>query len=115
MAVVLHKYKLDGMNNLNQLFQTSIDQFRVIAFLEGLSLLFLLFVAMPLKYIWNKPEFVEHIGLAHGVLFLAYIGFAVFLHFDRNWDFINRTLVVLIASFLPFGTFYIDHKILRRL
>lgn len=103
------------MNFVQQLLQTTIGRFRIIAFLEGLSLLLLLFIAMPLKYIWDQPAYVEHIGLAHGVLFIAYVLFALFLHFKRNWQLFRRTFIVVIASFIPFGTFYIDHKILRKL
>ncbi|MCR9183742.1 MAG: DUF3817 domain-containing protein, partial [Flavobacteriaceae bacterium] len=43
--------------------------FKVVAFWEGISLLLLLFFAMPLKYIWDLPVFVSVIGMAHGILF----------------------------------------------
>ena len=49
-----------------------IKSLRLLALLEGLSLLSLFFVAMPLKYIWDKPEMVPSVGMAHGVLFVMY-------------------------------------------
>lgn len=87
--------------------------FRKIAFWEGISLLLLLFIAMPLKYIWNEPILVRIVGMAHGVLFLAYIGFAFWLFFKEKWN-LSKLFIVLIASLIPFGTFYIDRKYLRK-
>lgn len=87
---------------------------RIIAFLEGTSLLVLLFIAMPLKYMWNSPLMVEVVGMAHGVLFLLYIALAIYVSIDRNWKLFRETWQVLVASFIPFGTFYIDYKILAK-
>ena len=53
--------------------------FKIVATLEGISLLLLLFVAMPLKYIFDLPEFVRVIGMAHGLLFIGYIILATML------------------------------------
>ena len=86
--------------------------FRGISFLEGLSLLLLLFIAMPLKYIWDNPEYVRIVGMAHGLLFVAYVFLAVMAKFELEWK--GKTLlVVLIASVIPFGTFYVDKKYLK--
>ena len=52
-----------------------IKLFRGISLLEALSLFALLFIAMPLKYVWGNPEYVRVIGMAHGLLFVAYILF----------------------------------------
>lgn len=88
--------------------------FKIIALLEGLSLLALLFFAMPMKYMFENPEYVKHIGMAHGVLFLAYIAIATLLKFELNWDF-KKYFIICIASVLPFGTFYIEKKYLSQL
>ena len=53
--------------------------FRIIAFLEGTSLLLLLFFAMPMKYYFQEPIYVRSIGMAHGILFVIYIIFAIML------------------------------------
>jgi len=86
--------------------------FRLIAFLEGLSYLLLLFIAVPIKYTLGDPTYVKLLGMPHGILFVAYIGFALFMKSEMNWNF-KTLVVVLIASILPFGTFYIDKKYLR--
>lgn len=85
--------------------------FRGISFLEGLSLLSLLFIAMPIKYILGDPIYVKHIGMAHGLLFVAYILFAIMAKFELNWK-PKTLLIVFLASVIPFGTFYVDKKYL---
>ena len=86
--------------------------FRFIAFLEGLSYLLLLFVATPVKYILGDPSYVKLLGMPHGVLFMAYIVFSVFMSFKQKWS-IKVLLVVLLASIIPFGAFYVDKKYLK--
>lgn len=88
-----------------------IKLFRGISLLEGLSLLALLFIAMPLKYIWGNPEYVRIIGMAHGLLFVAYVLFAIMTKFELNWK-IKTLFIVFAASVIPFGTFYVDKKYL---
>lgn len=91
-----------------------IQLFRRVALLEGISFLLILFVTMPLKYIWNIPEPTYYIGMAHGVLFVAYVGLAFYVHYYAKWDFLTLFLV-LLASFIPFGTFVADQKILKKI
>ncbi len=83
--------------------------FKFIALLEGTSLLLLLFFAMPMKYIFEQPEYVKVIGMAHGVLFIIYIILAVMLKFEDNWSW-KKLGIVSLASIVPFGTFYIERK-----
>jgi integral membrane protein len=82
---------------------------RLIGWLEGTSFLLLLGLAMPLKYFWGQPEWVRVIGMAHGVLFIAYLAAALQAAIDEGWS-VTRTGLVMAASFLPFGTFYVDAK-----
>lgn len=91
-----------------------IKSFKIIALLEGISLLALLFFAMPMKYIFDNPAFVKHIGMAHGLLFIAYIVLASVLKFEQKWDF-KKYLIICIASVVPFGTFYVEKKYLKNL
>ena len=86
--------------------------FRIISFLEGISYLLLLFVAVPIKYFQGDESYVKLLGMPHGILFMLYIVLAMMLKKEMNWN--NKTLgIVLLASILPFGTFYIDKKYLR--
>lgn len=85
--------------------------FKIIAFLEGGSLLLLLFFAMPMKYYFQEPIFVKIIGMAHGVLFVAYIILAIIAKIELNWSF-KKTGMICLASVVPFGTFYVEKKYL---
>ncbi len=86
--------------------------FRVISILEGVSYLLLLFVAVPIKYFANDPTYVKMLGMPHGLLFIAYIILAIMLKSELNWN--SKTFwIILVASIIPFGTFYIDRKYLR--
>lgn len=86
--------------------------FRIISFLEGISYLLLLFVAVPIKYFGDDASYVKMLGMPHGVLFITYIILAFLLKTELKWS--NKTfLTILIASVIPFGTFYIDRKFLK--
>ena len=50
--------------------------------------------------------------MPHGILFVAYLGFAFYFKQEQNWS-IKVLFVVLLGSVLPFGTFYVDNKYLR--
>ena len=86
--------------------------FKIIALLEGLSLLLLLFFAMPMKYVMEEPVYVKVIGMAHGILFIVYIILAVILKIEENWDW-KKFGIICIASIIPFGTFYVERKYLK--
>jgi len=86
--------------------------FRIIAFLEGVSYLLLLGIAVPIKYINADPSYVKLLGMPHGILFIAYVALAFKFRRPRSWD-IRQLSVVLLCSIVPFGTFYADKKFLR--
>ncbi len=91
--------------------ELSLKQFKWISTLEALSFIFLLGIAMPLKYIWGQPELVRIVGMAHGILFILYIYGAFAMKQKFNWS--NSTfLLVLVCSVLPFGPFYVERKFL---
>lgn len=91
----------------------NIKNFRLIALLEGISYLLLMGVCMPLKYIWKIEEPNFYMGMAHGVLFVAYCIWGLSLAIKLKWDF-KTSFLVFIASLLPFGTFVADNKILKK-
>lgn len=87
-----------------------IGRFRVVAWLEGISYLVLLGLAMPLKYFAGIPQMVQGVGWVHGVLFIAYLVTLVAAALDRRWGF-GRIIFAFIASLIPFGTFYLDRQL----
>lgn len=96
-----------------QLFSTKIGRLRLLGFLEGLSLLFLLFVAVPMKYIGNDPSFTKLLGPIHGAIFVWFLLSALSLGVEQQWKFKTTTWKIIVACFIPFGTFYIDYLIFR--
>jgi len=71
-----------------------------------------LFIATPIKYLADDETYVKLLGMPHGLLFVAYIALAFLIKPMLKWD--RKTfLIVLLASVIPFGTFYIDKKYLR--
>ena len=91
---------------------STLNTIRIIAFLEGLSYILLLGIATPIKYGFNDPQYVKLLGMPHGLLFILYIAIAFILKNEFNWD--NKSFgFVLLASIIPFGTFYIDRKYLK--
>ena len=51
----------------------NIQTLRVVGLLEGLSFLLLLFIAMPMKYMFDNPVLVKYVGMGHGVLFILFL------------------------------------------
>lgn len=91
-------------------FKTPLGRFLTIGFLEGLSYVILLLIAMPLKYWANMPSPVRIVGMAHGVLFVAYVLALVHATIAYKWSF--KTFFLAFAlSFLPFGTFFLGKVI----
>ena len=86
--------------------------FRLISFLEGISYLLLLFVAVPIKYFQGDESYVKMLGMPHGILFSGYIVLAIIIQKKMKWNLKNLGIVSL-ASIVPFGTFYIDKKYFR--
>ncbi len=89
----------------------SVKSFRYISILEALSFLVLLGIAMPLKYIWDLPQMVQVVGMAHGILFVLYIVGAYLMKGKLNWSWLTLGIVIL-CSVLPFGPFYAERKYL---
>ncbi len=89
-----------------------IDRLRLVAILEGIS--YLLFaITMPLKYLWEIPEPNYVVGMAHGVLFIAYIILCFQNILIYRWS-LWVSLLVLAASLFPFATFYADAKLFKK-
>ena len=97
------------------LLKTSIGRLRIAGFLEGLSLLVLMGFAMPMKYIAGDPSYVRMIGSMHGALFILFVIQLYLTAEEKNWNYKDIPLKLMISCFIPFGTFYLDHKILKNL
>tara|TARA_Y100000746_G_C15155109_1_gene306652 strand:- start:133 stop:408 length:276 start_codon:yes stop_codon:yes gene_type:complete len=87
--------------------------FKIVSFLEGASYILLLLIAVPVKYIGENEFWVKILGMPHGILFILYIIIACIIKKDQQWP--NKEfLIILIASLIPFGTFYVNTKYLKK-
>lgn len=89
-----------------------LSRFCTVALWEGISYLFLLGIAMPMKYIGNNPEWVTYGGWAHGVLFVAYIVLLIRLALRDEWK-MGKIALAFFASLIPFAPFYVERKLKR--
>ena len=87
--------------------------FRIIALLEGISYILLMTLGLYFKYQLNNDIYVKILGMPHGLLFVLYIIVAFLLRKNENWNTKDFS-VILFASLVPFGTFYIDRKYLLK-
>ena len=94
------------------MLSSAVGRFRAIAFLEGISFLVLLLIAMPLKYAGDNPKPVLYVGWVHGVLYILYAiaGFQAMI--ARKWP-VSEAVRGFIASIIPAGTFVYDWAFLR--
>ena len=100
---------------MKTLFTTNIGRLRILGFLEGLSLLVLVFIAMPLKYLNDDPAMVKALGPIHGALFLLFLFYTLSVSIQERWSFGKMTWKVMISCVIPFASFYINHHILAKL
>lgn len=85
----------------------TLRNFRYLAIAEAISFLLLLAVAMPLKYAGVTEWGVHIMGGVHGLLFIAYLAFAISLMRPAGWTYL-QTFWILVASMVPFGGFVVD-------
>ena len=87
---------------------SQIQALTITGYLEGISFLLLLGLAMPLRHYLQINEPVRYIGMAHGVLFIGYL--VVLLSTASK---IKLPLWAMpggvISALLPFGPFIFDH------
>ena len=94
----------------SHLLLTSLGRLRLIGFLEGVSLLVLVGIAMPLKYLAGQPAAVRYVGMAHGLLFVLYVVLVIWVALARHWS-LGKTALALVASVIPFGTFWAERRL----
>lgn len=85
---------------------------RILAILEGTSLILLLFVAMPLKYQFGILEATKVIGMTHGILFLSFVTMLLAVTAKKLLPE-KYTIIGFMAAFIPFGTWVFEHKVIK--
>ncbi len=83
---------------------------RFMGLLDGISLIALLLIAMPLKYNWGIDIAVTINGMLHGGIFMLYVGTILFAQLRVRWAF-RWSIASLAAAFIPFGNFILDRQL----
>lgn len=99
--------------SIKNLLSSNMGRLRIAGFLEGLSLLVLMGWAMPMKYMYDQPEYVRMVGSVHGALFIGFLCMIFIVAEQKSWKYTDIPLKLFISCFIPFGTFYLDHKLLK--
>jgi len=93
---------------------TKVTRLRIVSAIEGISLIVLVFIAVPLKYIWHQPWLVQNIGMVHGLAFILYVFTVIQTKVELGWN-TGKTILALLLSVVPFGTFYVAARMLPQM
>lgn len=89
---------------------SALRSLRLAGLLEGFSLLVLLLIAMPLKYVFSYPQAVRFVGSVHGLLFLWFLSALFRAHQEQGWP-LRSSLKLVVAATLPFGFVVLDKQL----
>jgi len=92
------------------LANTTLNRFRIISYIEGLSYLVLIFLAMPLKYLNENQILMKNVGMAHGILFILFIIF-LFNYVKKHNITKAVTFDLFVYSLTPYGFLLIEKRI----
>ncbi|MFC4565100.1 DUF3817 domain-containing protein [Nocardiopsis mangrovi] len=104
--------------------------YRVLAYVTGVFLLLLTFVAMPAKYLIGEtarfslvgaPAGLEQwfgddsvlmavVAIPHGYIYMVYVLVVLWLAIDRRWN-VGRTVGVALAGTIPFVGMILEHRL----
>lgn len=102
--------------------------YKVLATIVGLSIITLVVIGVPLKYvhvIWPSvlPEGVTlqrlgadidlYLGTAHGFIYMAFVLLALMLALSCRWP-MGFTIVTLVCGTIPFLSFWAERRAIRR-
>lgn len=81
-----------------------------LAFADGIALLLLAGVAVPVKYLLDMPIGVKILGPLHGTLFLSLM-FASSSGVSRGLLKPGLAALLFIGALIPLGAFYADYRL----
>ncbi|MER1985818.1 MAG: DUF3817 domain-containing protein [Solibacillus sp.] len=92
------------------MYKHPIQYVRFMGILDGISLITLVFIAMPLKYWADFGVAVAINGAVHGGIFLVYFATIIYAQLRVRWA-VYWTLLALLAAFIPFANFFLDFQL----
>ncbi|WP_198669285.1 DUF3817 domain-containing protein [Blastomonas sp. UPD001] len=93
--------------------RTPMGRLRVASRIEGVTLITLIGVAVPLKYLGGEPGFVGLMGPVHGVAFVAYLLMLTEAAAAGGWR-ASEVVRTALLTVIPFGPFLNDGFLARK-
>jgi integral membrane protein len=105
-----------------------LNAYRVLATVVGLSIITLIVVGVPLKYVhelwpsvlpegsngWQLGSDINlYLGTAHGFIYMVFVLVAFMLALRARWP-IGFTIVTLLCGTIPFLSFWAEFRAVRR-
>lgn len=87
------------------------SKFRTVAMIEAFTYLVLL-ACVVVKRGLDGPDLVSVMGPIHGIAFLAYFVLTLAVRDEQGWT-VGQTILVLVASALPFGAFVVNSRMVH--
>jgi integral membrane protein len=92
----------------------ALKRYRVIAYVVGVMLLVLVFVAMPVKYIGDNPAVMNVVGPMHGFLYVVYLLGTFDLARRLRWG-LGKMVLIALAGTIPFLSFIAERRVTHEL
>jgi integral membrane protein len=91
----------------------ALTRYRVMAYVVGVMLVILVFVAVPLRYLADVPEVSAIVSPVHGFLYIVYLVTAFDLALKARFT-AKGTALVLLAGVIPFVSFWTERRVTSR-
>lgn len=95
--------------------QGAVTRYRVMAYVTGVLLIVLFFVAVPVKLFAHNGILSTAVGLPHGLLCYPLYLLTIFDLYRRvRWP-LGKVVVMVLAGVIPFLTFYVERRVVAEL
>jgi integral membrane protein len=95
--------------------QGAVTRYRVMAYVTGVLLIALFFVAVPLKLFAHNGTLSTIVGLPHGLVCYPLYLLATFDLYRRvRWP-LSKVVLLVLAGVIPFLTFYVERRVAAEL
>ena len=94
--------------------KSALRRYQILAYLVGVMLLILVFVAVPLHYLADSPKLSEIVSPIHGFLFFIYVLLTFDLSRRAKWS-LPKTLLIMVSGTIPFMSFVMERKVTHEL
>lgn len=97
---------------MTALLADPLRRYSLMANVVSVVLSVLVFVAVPLRYVFGHPTMSKTVSPIHGALYLVLVGCVYLLGRSRGWS-LPRTALVALAGTVPILSFYAERRVSR--